>query len=480
MKEIKNLPEIDPVVLPKLGNMRPGVYILAILIFVIALALFIIGFLPGILNGGRFVNFSSSIENVGVYVDGEYRSGIPTQTFIKSGEREITYKKGGIEIGKETLNIDHPVFFTWLIRRNKDVIFTPSQLSDEKTKSLRSFDLQMIIDQSSILSFTDVVNYIPYINQYAKDAVAFNFDQNTIKEDLRTISSFVTSIEMFNDLKTAYDYLGIEDADSLKVPQILFGGTQSEDLGLDSKTIEPVVKAENLSFDNALIEGIHVKGESFVMGNKSFATYPDINEAGKEVTVDSFNLSTLPVTQYLYSMFVKENSYWSKSNIDQLIKDNKVDSNYLKGIALSTTYPSMTPITNISYYAAEAFSSWLSEKTGKTCYIPNQEQWTLASYASVEFINDDYATSLTSLNDNPTTFSLMLGGVWELTSSQYIPQERLIDVTEIKKNLEDLNINTDIIVKGGSILNKNININNVGVMGKNQTFEYLGFRVAWN
>jgi len=74
----------------------------------------------------------------------------------------------------------------------------------------------------------------------------------------------------------------------------------------------------------------------------------------------------------------------------------------------------------------------------------------------------------------------MLGGVWEFTNTPYIPLSRIVDDRDQLISFVKNNYNSDIIVKGGSLLNKSIDINSVGAMDKSACFEYMGFRIAYN
>ena len=99
MKKEEKLVDVEPVRLPSLGPMRPGKYILISLITVILLALFLLFFLPGIVKGGRYVTFTSSMSGVGVIIDGEYTGSTSgTNYFIESGSHEAEYIKNGITI----------------------------------------------------------------------------------------------------------------------------------------------------------------------------------------------------------------------------------------------------------------------------------------------------------------------------------------------------------------------------------------------
>ena len=480
MKEIKDLPKIDDVVLPKFGSVRPGVYILTLVILVVLLVVFLIGFLPGILNGGKFVNFTSDIDNVGVYVDDTYISGTPAQSFIKSGEREVVYKKASQVIARDTIKVSHPVFLTYIFHRYQDVKLDLNEINDEKIDKIINFDLQLIIDQSPIIEFSSVTNYIPYFSQYAKDAKVFNLSEEKIKEDLNLASSFISSKEMLDDAISAYDYLGLEYGPSvLKAKEVFEEDAQL--IGLPFKDISVTTTQSSLKIsDNATINTLKVDPIEFVMGDTTYSSYPSINEAGILVNLDSsFYISKVPVTNYLYSLFVVENPTWAKSNKDSLIEKGLVDDNYLEGISLSPNFPSLEPIRNISYYAAQAFCNWLSEKTGEDIYIPSEEEWTLSAFASTNYLENSYSSSLISTKSLDNQFDLMLGGVWEFTSSPYFSLSRIVDERESLINNIKSNFDSDIIVKGGSLLNTSATINSVGAIDKAACFEYMGFRIAY-
>jgi len=481
MKDIKDLPKIDDVTLPKIGSMRPGVYILALSIFAVLLIVFLIGFLPGILNGGKFVIFESEIDNVGVYVDNQYISGTPAQQFIKSGEHEVVYKKASQIIAKDSIKVSHPVFLTYIFHRYQNVKLELNELNQEKINNIINFDIQLIIDQSAILEFNNVTNYIPYFSQFAKDAISFELPKETTKQYLKLASSFISSKTMLDDAINAYSYLGIDFDDEInKAKQVFEENSVNGGLPFEDKKINASVYNLKIN-DSANINTLKIDPFEFVMGDTTYSTYPSINESGIKVHLDSsFYLSKTPITNYMYSLFVIENPRWAKSNLDSLIKENLVDENYLQGKSLSTTYPSLEPITNISYYAAQAFCEWLSEKTNLNIYIPSEEEWSAAAFASNNYKNNSYSTSMIAPYSVDNQFDLMLGGIWEFTSSPYFALNRIVnDRDNIISQLKKDNFNYDIIVKGGSLLNSSANINSVGAIDKSACFEYMGFRIAY-
>ena len=150
------------------------------------------------------------------------------------------------------------------------------------------------------------------------------------------------------------------------------------------------------------------------------------------------------------------------------------DDYYLAGITLSTAYVSNLPVRNISWYAADAYCRWLSEKTGTAYRMPSEAEWYQAASSAED---RSYATSILSLDDGSHTSPLsMLGGLWEFTSSAYVPLSRLDGVTY---DAEDLS-SSDIIVKGGSYINdpSDVSKETVGVMRREVCSDYTGLRLV--
>lgn len=179
---------------------------------------------------------------------------------------------------------------------------------------------------------------------------------------------------------------------------------------------------------------------------------------------EDYQLAETVVTEADFAKFIAENPFWSTSNKEVLIEQGLADSFYLEGTGTS----SLRSMVNVSYYAARAYCEWLSEKTGKNYFIPTQQQWTEACKKS----DGKFAkTSLVS--------SSMLGGVWEMTSSAYVPYG---DSPEVQDFLSKLNIDTEIVVKGGSFVSKEseITAETAGVSSRQLCSDYMGFRVACN
>lgn len=139
---------------------------------------------------------------------------------------------------------------------------------------------------------------------------------------------------------------------------------------------------------------------------------------------------------------------------------------------------SVRPVRNITYKDALEFCSWLSKLSGKNVRLPSEEEWLSAS----AFSNDGYQTLLVSLSDAKGPHA-MFGGVWEMTSSYYVPLSSGASEYQALQNLlKELGCECEIVVKGGSYVNSSsaINAQSRGAFPANIGSEYLGFRIVWD
>ena len=468
MKKDGKLVDVESVRLPSFGPLRPGKYILIFLITVILLAVFLLFFLPGIVKGGRYVTFTSSMSSVGVIIDGEYTGSTSgTNYFIESGSHEAEYIKNGITIGKETLEIDHPVFATLFIRRTQTVNIVPTQ-EEGLYESIFDSTLEDVVSYSAVLSYDETYNYPPLYTSYAMDVSAIGI--RDVSSDFHLLSSFVTTEEMLEDLKAAaaiLDKNGIKysTADLTVLDSLISGNGENTDCTL----LSPSGKAHYTS------DGFYsYSGESFTMGVNGKVSIQTMNTLPVTVSTSDFDIAQFYVTEYEYALFTKENPYWAKDNLETLIADGMADEYYLAGITLSTAYVSNLPVRNISWYAADAYCRWLSEKTGTAYRMPSEAEWYQAA-SSAE--GRAYASSILSLDDGLHTSPLsMLGGLWEFTSSAYVPLSRIDGMTYDAGDISQ----SDIIVKGGSYINdpSDISRETVGVMRREVCSDYTGLRLV--
>ncbi len=476
MKKKKELPQVEPVKIKPLFGMKPGLWLTIAYALAILLILFLVGVLPDIIDGSKRVTFTSAAYNSAVYIDGEYAGGTPFTRKVSSGTHDVLYKVNGYEIDSFTIKVGHPWFFNWLFPRKQNVS-SSATLTQEAFTALSKELLEDANSYSAILEYDDVHRYAPIFTTYAKSIKSSAYESQT--QAFETALLFITTQEMYNDAKEAIDILGLNlSLDASK----LFENTTSTTAGLAHQE-DQLITAKTTTLDVGIfkIAGFTIPEVTFSNGNEVELSYPKVKQAGQEITTESFNISGICITENMWAYFVNENPDWGISNKENLIIQGLVDDYYLDGVTLSMTVVSNRPVRNISWYAAQAFCSWLSSKTGKTVTLPTENQWIAATLTDSE--GGFQKSLMPSISESFP--SAMLGGLWELTCTPYVPLSRLISAQEsndANQVISDLDIQASMVVKGGSYVNvaSEIDAYSVGTTYRSLCSDYMGFRIVWN
>nr|WP_321299176.1 SUMF1/EgtB/PvdO family nonheme iron enzyme [uncultured Sphaerochaeta sp.] len=483
MKRRIDLPQVEEVKLPELLHMRPGVYILILLVLALLLAVYLIAFYPGIRNGGRYVTFTGSLSESGVLLDGTYLGSTEYQHFVKSGTYEVSLVKAGEVYATYTLEVDHPVFLTWLFHRTLKTAEAPISLSDEQKATINRFNLEQIVEASAILSYDDRNRYPPLFANLVSDMMALELDAQTRLETVKLAVLYISNETMLEEAKRAIiDSKTPIDGDVttlLDTANLLFADdSQPKSIGSESSSLPFKAEKTTLKAGDLEIEGYRYPPTTFVMGKDVLPIYPESTMLGVEVSTEAFSLATLETTQYQWALFLEEHPEWAASNRQALMDEQLVDEYYLQGLSVSPVFVTSKPMYQISYHAALAFCDWLGEKSGKQVFLPSEAMYTLAALSHP---NLKYSSSLSpspSTEEGPVA---LLGGVWEMTSSPYIPLSRLLSVQESETLLKRFGLSVQPIVKGGSYLNESasVSLHTVGVVESDACADQIGFRIAW-
>lgn len=443
MKQKIDLPPVEEVVLPKLFNLRPGYYLLGLMILVVLLLIFLLGFLPGIRKGGRYVTFEAPLSETGILLDGKYLGSATHQYFVPSGNHTIAYVKADQIYAETEIHVDHPVFLANLIHRTRVIPPPPVTLTEEETASIVSFLLNEVQEISKSLEYPPQFPYQPVYANLHNDLEALQLRNSQPIIDLAL--SFISNDTMKSD---AERFFPVE--------------TKSAPIQAGIQELPPVGKPITLDAGNLTIEGYSYTGSSFIMGD---GITPQSGYA--PVSTKDFVLAKRPVSQYEWALFIQENPHWSKSAVN--------DSSYLAGLSLSPQFSTNRPIYNVSYHAARAFVQWLGEKSGKEVFLPTEAMWSQAAYSQK---HTEYDTSL-ALSERSVPLLGLLGGVWEMTDSHYIPNGRNAGYDRLQELAETYGLGKQVIVKGGSMISKDVTIDSVGVIEPDSIHDYIGFRIGW-
>lgn len=473
MSRKKQLPEVEPVKLKPFHGIRPGVYIIIIWALIILLLAFVLFVLPGLVSNTSYVTFNEPVVGSGVYEDGIYL-GSATDGVYKTtgGNHKYTFTYEGEEYGEVESKVKRKVFFT-LFSHKPQLIVPERSYNDEVKEKVVSAFIRDVTSYSAVISAPDTFHYPPIFSAFASNSVEMSIKD--VRDAWLLALSHISSSSLYEDYEVGKEIL-------LK-SGILFETEESKEL---EYYIEALFNGEKVILEKSMENNIllptkdgdffHYEPTIVEMGYSTTLTVESAKEAPVKVEVYDFSIARNLVTEHDWALFVEENPKWSKDNLETLVEEGLVDSNYLKGITLSPYINSIRPIRNISYYAASAYVEWKSGKDGVIYHIPTEKEWYTASFSTKD---KEYVTSLVYVENNPTTPTAMLGLLWEFTSTPFIPLSRITDYDKIN-NLGNMYGYDDVIVKGGSYVSdpSSISIDTVGITSKSTCSEFCGLRLA--
>ena len=469
----KELPKVEPVKIKPLFGLKPGLWLSIVYLIAIVLIFFMVAILPDIIDGHKRVTFTSAAYNGAVYVDDVYHGGTPFTRKIESGTHQVSFRVNGFELDSFSVKVGHPVLFNWLFPRTQSVSSSATltweafgALSEELLKDANAY--------SAVLEYDDVHRYSPIFSDYAKSIATCPFASDTAA--LEAALLFVDTPQMYEDAQRALEILDLKlDIPYSTLEEGKTVGTADEELPVLS------AKSTSLKTDFFTMEGFSIPEAEFSNGRTAEATYPSVIQAGRTVSTESFSIGAYCVTEYQFAQFISQNPKWSIENKEQLIAEGLADEYYLDGVSTSLSAITNKPVKNISWYAAQAFCTWLSEVSGRQVYLPSEDQWIAASLTDSE---GGFQRSLmpSAAEKAPAA---MLGSVWEMTSTRFIPMARIADEVTLSKALDTLdafNSPTDMVVKGGSYVSDMNSIDrfSTGATYRSLCSDFMGFRVAWN
>lgn len=473
MSRKKQLPEVEPVKLKPIHGIRPGVYILIIWAIIILLLFFILFVLPGLVSNTSYVTFNEPVVGSGVYEDGIYL-GSATDGVYKTtgGNHRYTFTFEGEEYGEIETKIKRKVFFT-LFSHKPQLIVPERSYNDEVKEKVESAFIRDVASYSAVISAPDTFHYPLIFSAFASNSIEMGIKD--VRDTWLLALSHISSSTLYEDYKVGKETLSKSD--------VLFETDQSKKL---ESYIDALFNGEKIKLEKSMENNIQIpvnNGDFFhyestivEMGDSTTLTVESAKEAPLKVEVNEFSIAQNLVTEHDWALFIEENPKWSRDNLDSLVEEGLVDTNYLKGITLSPYINSIRPIRNISYHAASAYVEWKSQKDGVSYHIPTEKEWYTASLSSKD---KEYVTSLVFIENNPTSPTAMLGQLWEFTSTPFIPLSRLSEYDKII-NLGNIYGYDDVIVKGGSYVSdsSSISIDTVGITSKSTCSEFCGLRLA--
>jgi gamma-glutamyl hercynylcysteine S-oxide synthase len=492
----------DIVKLKPVSGIAPGLYLTIIYSIIAVIILFLVLLLPGIVKNGSKVTFitavpeSSAVSPLGtgaaVYQDSTYLGSGNFTVFLKKGTYTFRFEKPGYISEEMNISIGGRIMFS---------LFFPKKATVEKKMKLASLDeylslrIKDLYAWSFITEYSQSYFYPEHFSALAQDIAAADLDGDQLERVERFYqhtAALISSDAMFRDYQKGAEVLNAAYSSSNKT---VF--TNPEHLGLlnsyygsrisDSQEIltdmPERISPNSDIFDAAVslkLLGVNyasVAGGAYTAGRTGTELPGKLDEYPVYHEVEDFFISVREVSERDFAYFINENPYWSSTNSDVLIESNLVDDFYLNGIDLDN--PKDFPVRNISWHAAAAYCSWLTEKIAAEnsdyqslmATLPTGAQWEYAAAASD-------AAFTTALSVAPA-FALkpvhLLGNVWEYTSETYLPTGKAL-FHNIDSELRD--VDTEKVVRGGSWANEALPdiLYSYGSAAPYSCSEFIGFR----
>ena len=319
--------------LKPLFGFRPGIYLTALAALILLLVLFVLLVLPGMLNNGTLVSFTSDPPGAAVFADGIYIGSTPFTAFIKKGTRTVRMEKPYFSSHESVHEVGGRVFFTLVAKRKGDLHET---LALEDAKGYFSWRLQDIYSWSLVTNFTAAYQYPDVASRTAADLAGIG-PSPYLDEFVSLLPYLASSSPVQKDIRESLQQFASSAAeDALRL--------------LDEGIPETPVP-------DAMLNGHTVYDELGI----TVAWY-ETEDLG------SFALSTRLIPATLYDSFIEAVPEWGGTHKQNLISRGLVDDTYLQSAAVPGDI-----VTNISAHAARAFAAWLSDQiAGYSAHIPGE------------------------------------------------------------------------------------------------------------
>lgn len=173
-------------------------------------------------------------------------------------------------------------------------------------------------------------------------------------------------------------------------------------LGGESMWIRTISNKEGLPKKDAVyVRGIlfymiHVEGGTFTIGSAQPEKGKVNDEQPREVTLSNYYISDAEVTNVEFACFLT--SYGSnkvregKYKGQEILHKNKILRKRLGDWEVASGLEK-DPVTHVTWYGANEYCKWLSQKTGYNYYLPTEAQWEYAARGGKKGIADKHTYS---------------------------------------------------------------------------------------
>lgn len=130
-----------------------------------------------------------------------------------------------------------------------------------------------------------------------------------------------------------------------------------------------------------------------------------------KVTIEDFYMDVYPVTNQEFVAFVKKYPKWQKSKVKKLFADGSYLMNWTSDTTLGDGQDLSAPVTNISWFAANAYCECLGKR------LPSIDEWEYAAMASENKPDarkiETYNEYILGWYEKPKTFNNVIGSTFK-------------------------------------------------------------------
>jgi hypothetical protein len=402
MSEKENAEKDEVRLAPVLG-IRPGVYLAVLYAFIILVIFFFVFFFPGLSRPGSVAAVRSEPEGAAFYVDGVYMGAAPCRIFVPRGKHEITISLPGFTpfvrevefrgrlFASALFPLIHPVAAT-LETENPGAVFAGAAadfagwtFTGEPTAA---YQIPLVLSEGAYRAARP-------------GAPELREKMNGIMEASARFALTRASLRDLARAKALSDNGGLAPSpvsilrsaeESLAWLETSPGGRTWLGAVLPKETGAWLTSGTDAKTDGA--EAFAATERGYVMGTPLLRILPKnrSDESGKE-----FWIFETAVPSSLFIQFLAENPRLTETGVNVSDED--------------------APVTGVSWYAAEAFCSWLTGllppgMAGYEARLPSEAEWE-AAY-SAEFDPNYF--------QHPDDRKLRISkGVWEWCADPFAP-----------------------------------------------------------
>jgi len=372
----------DSVKLKPLMGIRPGVYLSVLYSFVLIVILFFLLVFPGLARGGVLLSVITEPDGAAVRINGVYMGTSGDSIFLPKGSCTVEVVLPGFEKASVVYNIPRRVFGSLFFPLRRQIEFTLAVSDPSGAFAMEAADFAAW----SFAGEPTAAWQIPLSLSEGAYRASPSGDPE-LKEIVKAASRFATTRASLRDLvraKILVDNRGLSPSVSGlagSISDIMLFLTENPGSGrwlaelLPPESADLIKKSDwyKINYPEVTERG----------GNDRNAALPArMQLAGLTfINIDNFMISESPVTRLLFETFISQNPEWKDAQTDYYPDQVSVPIDLFEG----------DTITGVTWYAAEAFCRWLTERlpvsmSGMEIRLPTEAEWEeYANFTGIEY-----------------------------------------------------------------------------------------------